>query len=124
MGPFDHGTRLVTQRAQLAPAADGSGAWAVIDRGAEVFRAPLERYRVSVLWKADVYRSEQERRAVAGDTLTLEDVSRVFDRDLKARREKLRFDLERLADPEFQRALQAVYPEALPVGARPSIFDA
>jgi hypothetical protein len=124
VGPFDQGTRLVTQRAQLAPAADGSGAWAVIDRGVEVFRASLEHYRVSVLWKADVYRSEQEHRVVANDTLTLEDVARVFDRDLKARGEKLHFDLERLGDPAFQRALQAVYPEAIPVGAGRSMYDA
>jgi len=124
VGPFDQGTRLVTQRAQLAPAADGSGAWAVIDRGVEVFRAPLERYRVSVLWKADVYQSEQEHQAVEDDTLTLEDVAWVFDRDLKARGEKLHFDLERLGDPAFQRALQAVYPEAIPVGAGRSMYDA
>lgn len=123
MGPFDQGTRLVTQRAQLAPAADGSGAWAVIDRGVEVFRAPLERYRVSVLWKADVYESEQEHRAVANDTLTLEDVARVFDRDLKSRGGKLHFDLERLAESAFQRALQAVYPEAIPVGAGKSMYE-
>ena len=124
VGPFDQGTRRVTQRAQLAPAADGSGAWALIDRGVEVFRAPLERYRVSVLWKADVYRSEQEHRAVANDTLTLEDVAQAFDRDLKARGEKLHFDLERLDEPAFQRALQAIYPEAIPVGAGRSMYDA
>lgn len=123
VGPLDQGTRLVTQRAELAPAADGRGAWAVRDRGVEVFRAPLERYRVSVLWKADVYSSEQERRAVARDTLTLEDVARIFDRDLRSRREEIHFDLERLGDPAFQRALQAVYPEAVPIGAGRSIYD-
>lgn len=124
VGPFEPRTRLVTQRAQLAPATDGSDTWAVIDRGAEIFRAPLERYRVSVLWKADIYPDESERRAVADDTLGLDDVARVFDRDLKARGEKLRFDLERLGDTSFQRALQATYPEAIPVGAQPSIYDA
>jgi len=123
VGPFDQGTDRVTQRAQLAPAADGSGDWVVFDRGREVFRAPLERYRVSVLWKADVYKNAEERQAVANDTLTLEDVARVFARDLAARREKLRFDLERLDDPAFQQALAAVYPEAIPVGAGQSIYD-
>jgi hypothetical protein len=118
VGPFDLGKRLVTQRARLAPLADGSGAWAVIDGGVEVFRAPLERYRVSVLWKADVYRSEQERRELARDTLTLDDVARIFDRDLKARGDELRFELSRLDDPAFQRSLQAIYPEAVPLGAR------
>ena len=124
MGPFDQGTHLVTQRAELAPTGDGSGDWVVVDRGAEVFRAPLARYRVSVLWKADVYGTEEERRAVADDTLTLEEVARVFDRDLASRGEKLRIDLERLEDPAFQEALAAVYPEARPVGAAPSIYDA
>jgi hypothetical protein len=123
MGPFDT-NRLVTQRAELAPAADGSGDWAVVDRGAEVFRAPLDRYRVSVLWKADVYKDEAEHRELARDTLSLEDVARVFDRDLEARGEQLRFDLERLEDPAFQQALAAVYPEAIPVEAGPSIYDA
>ena len=79
---------------------------------------------MSVLWKADAYRSEQELRAVVNDSLTLEDVARVFDRDLLARGEKLHFDLERLNEPAFQRAIQAVYPEAIPVGAGRSIYDA
>ena len=33
VGPFDAGTRLVTPSAELAPVADGSGDWAVIDHG-------------------------------------------------------------------------------------------
>jgi hypothetical protein len=123
VGPFDLGTRLVTQRAKLAPASDGSGDWAVVDRGDEVFRAPLDRYRVSVLWKADVYKTEEERRVVADDTLSFEDVARVFDQDLASRGENLRVDLERLEHPAFQRALEAVYPEARPIGAEPSMFD-
>jgi len=123
VGPFDQGTRLVTQRAELAPADGGGGDWAVVDRGTEVFRAPLDRFRISVLWKADVYETEKECRAVADDTLTFEDVARVFDRDLARRGEKLRFDLEGLEDLAFQEALSAVYPEARPVGAQPSIFD-
>ena len=123
VGPFDQGTRLVTQRAELAPADDDSEDWAVVDRGTEVFRAPLDRYRVSVLWKADVYATEEERRAVSDDTLSFEEIARVFDRDLARRGEKLRFDLEQLEDLAFQEALAASYPEARPVGAEPSIFD-
>jgi hypothetical protein len=123
VGPFDRGTRLVTQRAKLAPASDGRGDWAVVDRGDEVFRAPLDRYRVSVLWKADVYKTEEERRVVADDTLSFEDVARVFDQDLASRGENFRVDLERLEHPAFQRALEAIYPEARPIGAEPSMFD-
>jgi hypothetical protein len=58
VGPFDQGIRLVSPRAELAPLADGSGEWGVRDRGALRYRAPLERYRVSVLWKADIYPDE------------------------------------------------------------------
>lgn len=123
VGPFDRGTRRVTARATLAPASDPHGDWLVHDRGEEVFRAPLDRYRVSVLWKADVYPSEAERRATANDQLAFEDVARVFDEDLRERGEKLRFDLERLEDPAFAAALAAVYPEATPVGAGRSIYD-
>jgi hypothetical protein len=58
------------------------------------------------------------------DTLSIPDVARIFDRDLEAKRAKLRFDLDRIEDPGLIAALGAVYPEALPVGRRPSIFDA
>ena len=124
VGPFDGGTRLVTQRAELAPAGDGSGEWAVQDRGAEVFRAPLEAYRVSVLWKADIYATETEHRELADDLLSFEEVARTFDADLARRGEKLRFDMERLEDPAFAEALAAHYPEARPIEAGVSIYDA
>jgi hypothetical protein len=94
----------------------------VRDRGQEILRAPLSSYRVSVLWKADVYESATERLRVADDTLSVEDVAAVFDRDLEARGEALRFDLERFDDPKLRDALKAIYPEPVPLGARPSIY--
>ncbi len=124
VGPFDEGTRLVTPSAELAPCMDGSGDWAVTDHGEVRYRAPLRSFRVSVLLKADVYRSEEERRRVAGDLLSLEEVARVFDADLAARGVDLRLDLERLEDPGHAADLAGVYPEAVPVGAGPSVFDA
>jgi len=124
VGPYDGGTRLVTPRAELAPAADGSGEWAVTDRGEVRFRAPLERYRVSVLWKADVYRDDAERRRRMADSLSIPDVMRRFDRDLEERRAGVRLDPDRLGDPGLIAAVNAVYPEPVPVGRRPSIFDA
>jgi hypothetical protein len=125
VGPFEEEMRLVTAKAELAPANDGSGDWAVRDRGEVVYRAPLvEGFRLSVLWKADVYENEKEYRRLQTDTLSLEDVAAVFDRDLTKRGERLRFDLDRLEDPSFADALNRVYPAVVPVGARPSIYDA
>jgi hypothetical protein len=124
VGPFDRGTILVTPRAELAPLGDGRGEWAVTDRGEIRFRAPLANYRVSVLWKADIYRDGAERARQLADPLSLEDVARIFDRDLEQKRAGLRFDLERLEDSGQIGALKAVYPEPFPVGRRPSIYDA
>jgi hypothetical protein len=113
----------VTGRAELAPATDGGSDWTVIDRGEEVFRAPLGAFRVSVLWKADVYKSEAERLRVSDDLLTFEDVKAVFDADLERRGESLRVQLDQLEDLEFAEALGKIYPEAAPVGAGKSIYD-
>ena len=123
VGPYDLGTRLVTPRAQLAPMDDGSGDWAVTDRGETVYRAPLDRYRVSVLWKADVYENEAERQRQIAAPLSMEDVARVFDRDLQARGTGVRFDLDRVEDPGLIAAVSAVYPEPDPIGRQPSYFD-
>jgi hypothetical protein len=102
----------------------GSGDWAVTDRGEVRYRAPLEQYRVSVLWKADVYRSEEERRRQTADTLSIPEVVRIFDHDLEEKGADVRFDLDHLEDPGLIAAVNAVYPEAVPVGKAPSIFDA
>jgi hypothetical protein len=123
VGPFDQGTPRVTPRAELAPAGDGSGDWAVRDRGDVRYRAPLDDFRVSVLWKADVYRNEEERRRQCAETLSIPDVARVFDRDLAERGADLRLDLDRIEDPGLIAALAEIYPEATPVGASPSVFD-
>jgi hypothetical protein len=124
VGPFDEGTRLVTPRAELAPAKDARGEWAVTDRGVVRYQAPLERYRVSVLWKADVYRNEEEQRRRMADTLSIPDVARIFDRDLETRGAEVRLDLDRIEDPGVIAAVSAIYPEAVPVAKAPSIFDA
>lgn len=123
VGPFDQGTQLVTPRAQLAPVADGSGDWAVTDRGEVCLQLPLEQFRVSVLWKADVYRDEAEQRRKMADTLSIPDVARIFDQDLERRGSEVRIDLDRIEDPGLAGAVNAVYPEAVPVGKAPSIFD-
>jgi hypothetical protein len=122
VGPFEERPRLVTPRAELGPAADGSGDWVVRDRGGEAYRAPLSRYRVSVLWKADVYPTAEERRRVEADVLSLDEVCEILGRDLEARGRALSIDVATLDDPALQQAVQAAYPEPRPVGVRPSIF--
>jgi hypothetical protein len=122
VGPFDAGTRLVTPGAQLAPAADGSREWAVVDQGEIAYRAPLAAFRVSVLWKADVYPTAADRARLAGDTLSMQDVADTFNDDLAQRGSTLRFDPALVDEPGLKAAIADVYPEATPVGAMRSVF--
>jgi hypothetical protein len=110
VGPFDEGTRLVSPRAELAPIGDGSGEWGVRDRGALRYRAPLDRYRVSVLWKADIYPDEAERARQCANALSFPDIARVFGEDLARRGVDLRVTPDRLEDLAFAGALAAHYP--------------
>ena len=93
------------------------------ESGETRYRAPLSHYRVSVLWKADVYRDEADRRRQMADTLSMPDVARIFDRDLEQRGADVRLDLDRIEDPGLIAAVNAIYPEAVPVDRAPSIFD-
>ncbi len=86
-------------------------------------RAPLTDYRVSVLWKADVYQDAAERRELGKDTLSIEDVASIFNDHLEQRGKVLRVDLERLEDLEHLRALGALYPEPIPLSTGSSIYD-
>jgi len=122
IGPFDQGTRRVTPRAELAPAADGTGDWAVVDHGDLVYRAPLDKFRVSVLWKADVYKTAAERDQRSADKLSIEDVADTFNDDLAQKGSSIRFDLARLEDLSLKAELATVYPEATPVDAVRSAF--
>ena len=123
VGPFDEGTRHVPASAELAPVDDGSRDWAVTHKGRELFRAPFAEYRASVLWKADIYATEEERRELASDQLSLADVCRIFNQDLAARDAPLRVDLEGIEDPSLPGKLAVFYPEATPMAAGRSMFD-
>jgi len=122
VGPFDAGTRLITPSAELAPVADGTGDWAVTDHGAIEYCAPLDAFRVSVLWKADVYTTAAERAQRVGDMLSMQDVADAFNDDLVERGSTVRFDLALIDDPSLKESLADVYPEAVPVGALRSVF--
>jgi hypothetical protein len=106
---------LVTARAELGPASHGD--WAVVDHGREVWRAPLERIRVSVLWKAHVFENQAEQERLAPDTIGHSDVVRIFNDDLARRGEPLRLEPAGIADPQLSDDLRRVYPEPTPVGA-------
>lgn len=121
VGPFDRGMPLVGARAQLKPC--GGGEWHVMDGEREVYRAPLSEFRVSVLWKADVYPTAEQHERTKDDLLTLEHVADVFNDDLAARGEDARLDPGALEDPAVVAKIAVVYPEDVPVGATPSIFD-
>jgi hypothetical protein len=122
VGPFDRGTPLITPSAELAPVGDGSGDWVVVDRGEPQLRAPLDTFRVSVLWKADVYPTEAERARRRLDTLSMEDVADTFNDDLARRGASVRFDPVRADDLDLKAALAEVYPEAVPMDALLSVF--
>jgi hypothetical protein len=94
-----------------------------MDRGEEAFRAPLDQYRASVLWKADIYTTEEARQRVADDFLSLDDVVRIYNDDLAKRGEDVRLDVEKLDDAATVGAVAAVYPEAKPIGAGVSMFE-
>lgn len=122
IGPFDEGTRRVTPSAELAPTGDGSGDWEVVDHGELVLRGPLDMFRVSVLWKADVYSSAAARDEGERHLLTMDAVAATCNEDLSARGSSVRFDLTRLEDPTMRTELESIYPEAVPVGALKSVF--
>jgi len=123
VGPFGEGTRRITPSAELAPLGDGTDDWAVTDHGELRYRGPLDTFRVSVLWKADVYHDEAERARRSADTLSMHDVADVLNDDLASRACTFRVDPEHFDDLSLRAALAGVYPEARPVEALPSVFD-
>ena len=123
VGPFDRGTRLVTPSAELAPAGDGTGDWVVTDHDEEAYRAPLAAYRVSVLWKADVYRDATDRAERTAARLSMGDVARTFNDDLAQRGATIRLDPAHPDDPAVVAAFADLYPIPTPADALPSVFE-
>ena len=120
---MDAGTPRVSPSAVLEPARDGTDHWTITDHGNLELRAPLAAIRVSVLWKADVYRTALERDTRHRNALSMHDVADIFNSDLASRGTSLRFDLARIDELSLKSELAAVYPEAVPVGAHRSVFD-
>ena len=65
-----------------------------------------------------------EQRIQMAAPLSLPDVARTFDRDLEERGVDLHLDLDRIEDPGLIAAVNALYPEEVPLNKAPSIFDA
>ncbi|MGI9293597.1 MAG: hypothetical protein ACR2PS_06405 [Pseudomonadales bacterium] len=123
VGPYDKGTLMVNAKAELAPAKNNSDDWSVTHNGEESFRAPFSHFRVSVLWKADIYESAEEQQRVAADLLSLEEVVRIFNEDLNHKGADLRLAAATLDDPALPQQLAQYYPEPVPIDAGVSFFE-
>lgn len=90
---------------------DGQGGWIVEDEGEIVERYAPEQLRVSVSWKAEMFRDEQARqvRAQHLDDLDLDGVVDRFLEDLEDRGSRVARPSDPLVDSEFMDALSSVY---------------
>ena len=77
---------------------------------------------MSVLWKADVYKTAAERAERVANRLSMQQVADTFNDDLAQRGSPIRFDLARVDDLSLKTEFAAAYPEAKPVGALPSVM--
>jgi hypothetical protein len=115
-GPDDARVHGLTLDSQLTFAGDG--AWDVVDDGRTLGRYDFSRIRVSVSWKAQVLRDEDEARRIDEhrDDLTLEQVLDAFLADLAARG----IETARPADPLHDAAFVATLSRAYRVA--PSVY--
>ena len=121
VGPFDRGTILVTPSAQLSPSENGK--WVVTDLGEKIYTAPLSGYRVSVLWKANVYKNHEEREQKSANPLTMTNVINIFNDDLEEKNTGFHLTSDNLEDTETISTISAIYAEAKPINALKSVFE-
>ena len=121
VGPFDNGTVLVTPSAQLHPTQDNT--WVVTDHEEKIYEAPLNAYRISVLWKANVYTNIEEQKYKQANPLSIEDVLTIFNADLEDHGHSFRLSKENIEDESTITAMAKIYPEPKPVHALPSVFE-
>jgi hypothetical protein len=119
-GPDDDMVRGLTLDSQLAFA--GAGTWEVREAGRVLARYPATRVRVSLSWKAIVFRDAEEARLhdEQRDTLTLPVVLDTLRADLAARGVEAPKSADPLHDPAFVAALTRAYhqaPSVYPWGA-------
>ena len=101
--------------AELRRRAANDG-WDVVDRGAHRASYDDADVRVTVSWKAEVFRDEEERRVVDEhlDDLTIDRVIATLSDDLAARGVAAAPSDDPLGDPEWIEALAATYVEQPP----------
>ena len=120
-GPFDNGTVLVTPSAQLLPTQNNT--WVVTDHDEKIYEAPRNDYRVSVLWKANVYTNIEEQKHKQANPLSIDDVITIFNADLEEHGHDLRLTKDNIEDKSIIAEMAQIYTEPKPVHALPSVFE-
>lgn len=113
--PSDREAIRGTLRASDVMCAADDGGWEIRDGDRVVHRLDAEQVRLSILWKAHVFRDERhlasfEDRAM---DLTLDRVVDFYLDDLSARGIVAKRPSDPLGDPEWKRVLEATYPQPL-----------
>ena len=108
-GSDDDMVRGLTLDSELVSRSDG--AWEVHDHGQVLGQWPASRVRVSLSWKALVFRDEDEARAFDEhtDDLTVATVLEMLTADLTARGVGVPASAEPLRDPAFVAAASRAY---------------
>ena len=111
-GTDDDMVRGLTLDSQLVFAGDGT--WTVVDAERELARYPFTQVRISVSWKAQVFRDAEEMRILDEhcDDLTVERVLETFLTDLAARDVEVTRPADPLHDPAFVKSLTKAYHQA------------
>lgn len=101
--------------AELRRRSDDAG-WSVVDGGAERADYDDADVRITVSWKAEVFRDADEQRTVDEhlDDLTLDMVTRTFAEDLARRAIEAPVPDDPLADTAWVEVLAATYAEPAP----------
>ena len=105
IGPADATVPRMSAQSEIGPC--GKTHWAIVEDGQYRATYPNEAMRFSIVWKAEVRRTERV------DPLTLDRVVGVFHADLRARGVRVETPSEPLADTAWLLTLQRTYPDLI-----------